>query len=137
MLQIQWISNINNIERKILLILLWKIILVTLSLWSFWNESNLEINPTQHYDLMIQILCTDVKAPGTMLEGRVYDYYFFKSKTDEFDRGLKIKKSTFLNLPFILSEGNFLNICLWPQCVVYKIHFQSIPALLHINNITL
>ena len=53
---------------------------------------------------MIQIPCTEVKAPGTVLGGRVRGYYFFKSKTDEFHRGLKRKKSLFLNLPFILSE---------------------------------
>ena len=61
---------------------------------------------------MIQILCTEVKAPGTLLGGRVYGYCLFKSKTDEFDRGLKIKKIILLNLPFIFSEGNVFNICL-------------------------
>ena len=35
------------------------------------------------------------------------------------------KKKTFF-LPFILSKGNFLKICVLSQCIVYWIHFQNI-----------
>ena len=35
------------------------------------------------------------------------------------------KKGAFF-VPFILSEGNFFNICVLSQCIVYWIHFQNI-----------
>ena len=35
------------------------------------------------------------------------------------------KKKTFF-LPFILSKGNFIKICVLSQCIVYWIHFQNI-----------
>ena len=37
----------------------------------------------------------------------------------------KRKKRAFF-VPFILSEGNFFNICVLSQCIVYWIHFQNI-----------
>ena len=40
-------------------------------------------------------------------------------------QGRKRKKRAFF-VPFILSEGNFFDICVLSQCIVYRIHFQNI-----------
>ena len=39
-------------------------------------------------------------------------------------QGRKRKKRAFF-VPFILSEGNFFDICVLSQCIVYRIHFQD------------
>ena len=36
------------------------------------------------------------------------------------------KKKEGIFVPFILSEGNFFNICALSQCIVYWTHFQNI-----------
>ena len=36
------------------------------------------------------------------------------------------KKKEGIFVPFILYEGNFFNICVLSQCIVYCIHFQNI-----------
>ena len=40
------------------------------------------------------------------------------------------KKKTFF-VPFILSKGNFFNVCVLSQCIVYWIQFQNIHALIY------
>ena len=40
--------------------------------------------------------------------------------------GARERKNRAFFVPFILSEGNFLNICILSRCIVYWIHFQNI-----------
>ena len=40
--------------------------------------------------------------------------------------GARERKKRAFFVPFILSEGNFFNICVLSQCIVYWIHFQNI-----------
>ena len=40
--------------------------------------------------------------------------------------GAREKKKRAFFVPFLLSEGNFFNICVLSQCIVYWIHFQNI-----------
>ena len=47
-----------------------------------------------------------------------------KSKTVRSYSSRKKRKTFFV--PFILSKGNFLKICVLSQCIVYWIHFQNI-----------
>ena len=43
---------------------------------------------------------------------------------------LAIAKRAFF-VPFILSEGNFFNICVLPRCIVYWIQFQNIDTFIY------
>ena len=49
--------------------------------------------------------------------------------------GAREKQSAFF-VPFYLSEGNFFNICVLSQCIVYWIHFQNINTFTYQKNIT-
>ena len=40
--------------------------------------------------------------------------------------GARKRKKRVFFAPFILSEGNFFNICVFAQCILYWIHFQNI-----------
>ena len=53
-----------------------------------------------------------------------------KNKTEWF--GACERKKSALFLTFILSEGNFLNICILSQCIVYWINFQNINIYIYI-----
>ena len=45
--------------------------------------------------------------------------------------GARERKKRAFFVPFILSEGNFFNICVLSQCIVYWIHFQNIHTFIY------
>ena len=69
------------------------------------------------------------KIPHTDLEGRTLrfsSYKIRKLKVTLWWAGARERKKRPFFLPFTLSEGNFLNICVLPPCIVFWIHFQNI-----------
>ena len=73
-----------------------------------------------------------MENPHTVLERPTLSFSSYKN------RKLKVKlwwvgaherKKRAFFVPFILSEGNFFNICLLSQYVVFWIHFQNIHTL--------
>ena len=74
------------------------------------------------------------KIPHRVLGRRTLRFSSYKN------RKLKVKlwwvaarkrKNRIFFVPFILSEGNFLNICVSSQCIAYWIHFQNIHIFTH------
>ena len=68
------------------------------------------------------------KMPHTVLERRTLCFSWYKNHNLKAKlwraRARERKKRAFF-VPFILSEGNFFNICVLSQCIVYWIHFQN------------
>ena len=69
------------------------------------------------------------KIPHTVLERRTLCFSSYKNrklKVKLWWVGARERKKRAFFVPFILSEGNFFNICVLSQCIVYWIHFQNI-----------
>ena len=73
-----------------------------------------------------------MENPNAVLERRTLWFSTYKN------RKLKVKlwwvgarewKKREFFVPFILSEGNFFNICVLSRCIVYWIHFQTYMVL--------
>ena len=65
------------------------------------------------------------KIPHTVLERRTL-YKNRKLKVKLSWVGARKRKQKAFFVPFILSEGNFFNICVLSECIVYWIHFRNI-----------
>ena len=69
------------------------------------------------------------KIPHTGLERQTLCFSSYKNhklKVKLWWVGARERKKRAFFVPFILSEGNFFNICVLSQCKVYWIHFQNI-----------
>ena len=72
------------------------------------------------------------KIPHTVLERRTLYFRSYKNrklKVKLWWVGARERKMREFFVPFILSEGNFFEICVLSQCIVYWIHFQNISTL--------
>ena len=73
------------------------------------------------------------KMPHTVLERRTFCFSSYKNlklKVKLWCVGARQRKKAF-SVPFNLSKGNFFNICVLSQCIVYSIHFQNIEAFIY------
>ena len=71
------------------------------------------------------------KLPRTILERRTLcssSYKNHKLKVKLWWAGFLERKKRAFFVPFILSKGNFFNICVLSQCIVCSIHFQNVPT---------
>ena len=69
------------------------------------------------------------KIPRKVLKKRILCFSSYKNrklKVKLWWVGARERKKRAFFVPFILSEGNFFNICVLSQCKVYWIHFQNI-----------
>ena len=69
------------------------------------------------------------KIPHPVLERRTLCFSSYRNrklKVKLWWVGARERKKRAFFVPFILSEGNFFNICVLSQCIVYWIHFQNI-----------
>ena len=70
----------------------------------------------------------NLKIPRTVLERRTLYFSSYKNhklRVKLWWVGAHERKRAFF-VPFILSKGNFFNICVLSQCIVYWIHFQNV-----------
>ena len=68
------------------------------------------------------------KIPHAVLERRTLCFNAYRNrklKVKLWWIGVRERKKRAFFLPFILSEGNFINNCVLSQCIVYWIHFQN------------
>ena len=69
-----------------------------------------------------------LKISHTVLERRTFCFISYKNhkiKVKLWWVGACESKKKEFSIPFILSEGNFFNICVFFRCIVYWIHFQN------------
>ena len=78
------------------------------------------------------------KIPHTVLERRTLCFSSYKNhklKLKLWWVGAHKRKKTASFVPFILSEGNFCNICILSQCIAYWVHFQNLHTFTYQNTL--